>query len=99
MGASKRDQYSSSQLQLAEVAKSIGHPARVAILQHLSAHTVSTHNYLCKVVKLSLPTVTQHITVLKTAGLVEDNFLQNQHFVYLSPNADKLVGHIPEVLP
>ena len=98
MGASKKDQYSLSQLQLAQVAKSIGHPARVAIFQHLSEHRVSTHNYLCKIVQLSLPTVTQHITVLKTAGLVEDNFLQNQHFVFLSTNADKLVKHIPGVL-
>src|SRR5258707_11736293 len=57
--------------ELARVAKALGHPARVAILRLL----IERHECICgeivEVLPLAQATVSQHLKVLKDAGLVK----------------------------
>lgn len=71
MGKTKTSQYSAQQIQLASVAKALGHPARIAIVQEL----IKTNSCICGDIVESLPlsqsTVSQHLKELKSSGLIK----------------------------
>ncbi len=77
MGASKTEHYSSRQNHLAILAKALGHPARVAIIDYL----VKTNDCICddivNVLPLAQATVSQHLKELKNAGLIKGNIEGN----------------------
>lgn len=56
---------------LAELAKALGHPARVQILQLLIARTACICGDIVEVLPLAQSTVSQHLKVLKEAGLIQ----------------------------
>jgi len=56
---------------LAEQAKALSHPARLAILEHLAARDTCLCGDLVDVLPLAQATVSQHLKVLKAAGLVK----------------------------
>ncbi len=56
--------------ELASLCKALGHPARVRILRHLAGHGTCFFGDLSPVVGLSPSTVSQHVTMLKEAGLI-----------------------------
>ena len=94
MGASKTIQYSSNQLQFARIANAIGHPARIAILQHLSHFGFSSNRGLVDVTQLSLPTIQQHLAELKKAELIEGFFIGRNHFYTLAKHSE---NHIEQL--
>jgi ArsR family transcriptional regulator, arsenate/arsenite/antimonite-responsive transcriptional repressor len=55
---------------LAALAKAIGHPARVRILRHLLAAEACMCGAIQDVLPLAQSTVSQHLKVLKEAGLI-----------------------------
>ena len=55
---------------LASLARALGHPARVAILRHLLAQGECICGDIVDVLPLAQATVSQHLKVLKDAGLV-----------------------------
>jgi len=57
-------------LELARLAKALGHPARVAILRRLLAHGECVCGAIVSGLPLSQATVSQHLKVLKNAGLI-----------------------------
>ena len=57
--------------ELAALARAIGHPARVAILRHLAATGTCVCGEIVSVLPLAQATVSQHLKVLKDAGLVK----------------------------
>ena len=59
-----------SDRQLAELAKAIGHPARIRILRLLSAQDTCVAGAIVERLPLSQSTVSQHLKVLREAGLV-----------------------------
>ncbi|MCK6611196.1 MAG: metalloregulator ArsR/SmtB family transcription factor [Bacteroidia bacterium] len=71
MGVSKTEQFSQQQNQMANLAKAMGHPARIAILEYL----VKTDSCICgdivNELPLAQPTVSQHLKELKNAGLIQ----------------------------
>lgn len=73
MGSTKAQKYTETQNELAVLAKALGHPARVAILQLLA----SKHSCFCGDIVSELPlsqsTVSQHLKELKNAGLIKGN--------------------------
>lgn len=71
MGASKATLFSEAQNELARLAKAIGHPARVAILQHLSKVQGCVCGDIVEVLPLSQSTVSQHLKELKKAGIIK----------------------------
>src|SRR5438067_1132670 len=56
--------------ELARLAKALGHPARVAILRRLAAQGECVCGEIVDGLPLAQPTVSQHLKVLKEAGLV-----------------------------
>jgi DNA-binding transcriptional ArsR family regulator len=56
---------------LAEFAKSISHPARIAILQALAEKRVCVCGEIVDVMPLAQSTVSQHLKELKDSGLVQ----------------------------
>lgn len=71
MGAVKSDLYSDYQNEIAAYAKVMGHPARVAILEHLFKIDRCVCGDLVKEVGLSQPTISQHLKELKHLGLIK----------------------------
>ena len=61
---------SSSDSELARLAKAIAHPARVAILRRLLAHGDCICGDIVSGLPLAQATVSQHLKVLKDAGLI-----------------------------
>lgn len=55
----------------AAVCKALGHPARVRILEHLRAVDSCICGRIVEILPLAQSTVSQHLKVLKQAGLVK----------------------------
>ncbi len=59
-------------VRLAKLAKALGHPARLAIVRYLAAHRgTCTCGEIVEQLPLAQSTVSQHLKVLKDAGLIE----------------------------
>lgn len=71
MGKSKSEAFTEVQNRLAETAKAIGHPARIAILQYLSINQSCVCGDIVEELPLSQSTVSQHLKALKNAGLIK----------------------------
>jgi ArsR family transcriptional regulator, arsenate/arsenite/antimonite-responsive transcriptional repressor len=70
MGTSKKDAFSGEQNRLADIAKALGHPARVAILQYLAKQDACMCGDIVDELPLSQATVSQHLAELKRVGLI-----------------------------
>ncbi|MEJ2156267.1 MAG: metalloregulator ArsR/SmtB family transcription factor [Desulfobacteraceae bacterium] len=56
---------------LAEICKALAHPARIQILSHLKAIDQCICGQLVEVLPLAQSTVSQHLKILKIAGLIK----------------------------
>ncbi len=73
MGLAKTEIFTEDQNQIALFAKVFGHPARVAILQHLFKIDTCVCGDLVTEIKLAQPTISQHLKELKLLGLIKGN--------------------------
>ncbi|WP_224996620.1 helix-turn-helix transcriptional regulator [Cesiribacter sp. SM1] len=71
MGVTKSDLFDERINNMATVAKAIGHPARVAILEYLLNNKTCICNDLVEELPLSQSTITQHLRELKQVGLIK----------------------------
>lgn len=71
MGVSKTELFTDKQNELANIARALGHPARIAILQHLVKINACICNDLVAELGLAQPTISQHLRELKQLGLVQ----------------------------
>ena len=71
MGATKTDLFTKQQNDIANMAKAIAHPARVAILQYLVKKNACVTGALVDELGLAQPTTSQHLKELKTAGIIQ----------------------------
>lgn len=71
MASHKREQFTTLEQEIALIAKALGHPARVAILQLLAQRQACVCGELVTELPISQSTVSQHLKELKTAGLVQ----------------------------
>ena len=67
----KADLFPADLARLAEMARALGHPARLAILQTLAARQACVCGEIVEALPLAQATVSQHLKVLKAAGLVQ----------------------------
>lgn len=56
--------------EVASLCKALGHPARVRLVKHLVDHGSCYFGSLTDVLPLAPSTVSQHVTILKEAGLI-----------------------------
>lgn len=73
MGLAKTEMFTEEQNQIALIAKAFGHPARVAILQHLFKINTCVCGDLVSEIGLAQPTISQHLKELKLLGLIKGN--------------------------
>lgn len=77
MGASKTEHFTQIQNDLAILAKALGHPARIAIIDYLLKVDRCICGDIVNELPLSQPTVSQHLKELKNAGLIKGNIEGN----------------------
>ena len=63
--------YTAEQERLARYAKALGHPARIAIMQFLSQQEQCYFGDIHEELPISKATVSQHLSELKDAGLIQ----------------------------
>ncbi|REE25053.1 ArsR family transcriptional regulator [Winogradskyella pacifica] len=73
MGLTKTEIFTLEQNQISSIAKVFGHPARVAILQHLFKIDSCICGDLVDEIGLAQPTISQHLKELKKIGLIKGN--------------------------
>jgi DNA-binding transcriptional ArsR family regulator len=71
VGATKTEHFTKKQNHLAIMLKSLGHPARVAIVQYLMKVDACICGDIVNELPLAQPTVSQHLKELKNAGLIK----------------------------
>ena len=71
MGLTKSEIFTDQQNEIASIAKVVGHPARVAIIQHLVKINSCICGDLVDVIGLAQPTISQHLKELKKIGLIQ----------------------------
>lgn len=78
MGVTKKSIFSEEQNQIADIARVLGHPARIAILQYLIKMKVCIGKEIIKEIGLSQPTISQHLREMKSIGLVKGTVSGNK---------------------
>lgn len=77
MGASKTDQFTKKQNEMANMLKAMAHPARIAIIEFL----LKTEGCICgdivNELPLAQPTVSQHLKELKNAKIIKGSIEGN----------------------
>ena len=73
MGATKTEHFSEQQNQMATIAKALGHPARIAIIEYLMKVNECICGDIVNELPLAQPTVSQHLKELKNAGIIKGN--------------------------
>lgn len=71
MGITKTDNFSIEQNRMARLAKALGHPARIAILEVLIKRNTCICGDLVEELPLSQSTVSQHLRELKDVGIIK----------------------------
>lgn len=71
MGLTKTDNYTGEQIQLAQMMKVLGHPARIAILQSIIKTKDCVCGNLVTEIGLAQSTISQHLKELKSIGLIQ----------------------------
>lgn len=71
MGTTKNNIFTSTQNDLAQIAKVLGHPARIAILEHISRTNDCICTNLVDEIGLAQATISQHLKELKSIGLIK----------------------------
>ena len=77
MGATKTDHFTDQQNKIAVIAKALGHPARVAIIEYLLKVNTCITGDIVSELPLTQPTISQHLKELKNAGLIKGNIEGN----------------------
>ena len=71
MGITKTQLFTERQNRVAQLAKALAHPARIAILEHLIAKQGCVCGDIVEELPLSQSTVSQHLKAMKAAGIIK----------------------------
>jgi ArsR family transcriptional regulator, arsenate/arsenite/antimonite-responsive transcriptional repressor len=71
MGVTNFEKFTESQNKIANLAKALAHPARIAILEYLLSVDKCICGDIVNELPLAQPTVSQHLKELKNAGLIK----------------------------
>lgn len=71
MAVSKKDEFTQEEIWLADVAKTLSHPARIRILKILTEIDSCMVGTIVDKLPLAQATVSQHLKELKRVGLIE----------------------------
>ena len=77
MGASKTENFTKRQNEIADIMKALGHPARIAIIDYLLTIDTCICGDIVDHLPLAQPTVSQHLKALRNVGLIKGNIEGN----------------------
>ena len=77
MGATKSEQFTKKHNTISTLAKALGHPARIAIMEYLLSVDTCICGDIVNELPLAQPTVSQHLKELKNAGLIKGSIEGN----------------------
>jgi DNA-binding transcriptional ArsR family regulator len=93
MGTTKTEHFTESQNEIAKLAKALGHPARIAILDYLSTVDTCICGDIVKELPLAQPTISQHLKELKNAGLIKGTIEGTAICYCIDENALQKMNH------
>jgi ArsR family transcriptional regulator len=104
MGATKTEHFTDEQNQIATIAKALGHPARIAIIEYLLKVDACICGDIVNELPLAQPTVSQHLKELKNAGLIKGNIegnsicycIDEKTFAILKSFFSKIIGVVTQ---
>jgi ArsR family transcriptional regulator, arsenate/arsenite/antimonite-responsive transcriptional repressor len=70
MAQNKKNEFDAELMEIADFAKALSHPARLAILKELAQKNTCICGEIVNVLPLAQSTVSQHLKELKKAGLI-----------------------------
>ena len=99
MGLTKTNNYTEAQIELSQMMKVLGHPARVAILQSIIKMNACVCGSLVTEIGLAQSTISQHLKELKSVGLIQGT-IEGTSMCYCinTENWNKLSNQIKELL-
>ncbi len=98
MGATKTEHFTDKQNAIATLAKALGHPARVAIMEYLMKVDTCICGDIVNELPLAQPTVSQHLKELKNAGLIKGSIEGNAICYCIDEKAlDKLQNYFAKI--
>jgi predicted transcriptional regulator len=71
MAINKKDAFLTDEISLSDFARTLGHPARIAILKTLAERNECICGEIVEVLPLAQSTVSQHLKELKNMGLIQ----------------------------
>jgi len=86
MGTTKSEQFTTRQNELSALAKAIGHPARIAIIEYLLQTDACVCGDIVELLPLAQATVSQHLKELKNAGLIKGSIEGTSVCYYIDEN-------------
>lgn len=95
MGATKRHLYTESQLEMANLCKALGHPARITIVEKLLEYENLNCSDLRFFIPLAQSTISQHLAVLYEVGILGCQ-VENNNAIYIVNK--EIVSRISEYL-
>ena len=99
MRLTKTEVFTAPQNQIASLAKAIGHPARVAIIDYLLKQETCICKDIVDELPLSQPTISQHLKELKNVGLIKGSIEGNTVCYCLDKDAfQELLAYCSTVL-
>lgn len=87
MGVTKKHFYSPAQLQLADMYKALGHPARIALIEYLLSHHNANVMELQQSVQLSKSNVSRHLAILHKVGIIGYEAVINNCLYRVNPTS------------
>ncbi len=87
MAFSKKDQFHPREGDLARYAAALAHPARIAILKTLAQRKECVCGEIVEILPLAQSTVSQHLKVLKQAGLIQGDVEGPRSCYCINPGA------------
>jgi predicted transcriptional regulator len=95
MGITKSTEFTLEQNKRSMVFKALGHPARIAIIEHILSVNTCICNDLVGMLPLSQATISQHLKELKEANIIQGTIEGNSICYCLNKET---LSHIREVL-
>jgi ArsR family transcriptional regulator len=77
MGITKSEHFTLEQNKIATIAKALGHPARIAIIEYLVKVNKCICGDIVNELPLAQPTISQHLKELKNADIIKGNIEGN----------------------
>ena len=92
MGLTKTENFTEAQNKTSMLLKALGHPARVAIIEHLLKAKTCVCGDIVSELPLAQATVSQHLKELKNAGIVKGTVEGNSVCYCLDESAFKYLN-------